>query len=288
MSQLVTQGYSVSAACQALNLARSRYYATCQARLQPESSVALAVSDGALLTRIRDLKTEHPFWGYRRIRAWLVHREGQVVNSKRVRRIMHQHGLMTASAACEKPLRPFRSKPRADRPRQYWGIDMTKFLIPSAGWVYLVVVLDWYTKKIVGWDLALRSRAAEWKRAMDQALNREFPNGVRGQGLKLVNDNGSQPTATSFMSDMAYLGIEQVFTSYDNPRGNADTERVMRTIKEEEVWLNEYRTLEEARERIGHWIEVDYNRRYVHSTLGYLSPEEFERAYWEEIRRKTA
>jgi transposase InsO family protein len=97
--------------------------------------------------------------------------------------------------------------------------------------------------------------------------------------LKLVSDNGSQPTATGFMATMSTLGIEQVFTSYDNPKGNAETERMMRTIKEELLWLREFRTLEEAREAIHHWITVDYNQQYVHSSLGYKSPCEFERAW---------
>jgi len=79
-------------------------------------------------------------------------------------------------------------------------------------------VLDWYTKKIVGWNISLRSRAAEWKEALDMAIQREFPGDVRGSGLKLINDNGSQPTSTSFMRDMALLGIKQIFTSYDNPK----------------------------------------------------------------------
>ncbi|MFN3740602.1 MAG: integrase core domain-containing protein, partial [Thermodesulfovibrionales bacterium] len=75
------------------------------------------------------------------------------------------------------------------------------------------------------------------------------------------------------MKDMATLSIEQIFTSYDNPKGNADTERVMRTIKEEIIWVNEFSSLEEAKERIGKWIEVDYNKLYVHSELGYVSPQ---------------
>jgi transposase InsO family protein len=124
-------------------------------------------------------------------------------------------------------------KPKADKPRQYWGIDMTKFMIPTLGWVYLVLVLDWYTKKIVGHKVSLRGRTVEWREALDEALQAEFPEGVRGRGLKLISDNGSQPTSTAFMKDMSVLGIEQIFTSYDNPKGNADTERVMRTIKEE-------------------------------------------------------
>jgi len=60
-----------------------------------------------------------------------------------------------------------RSKPKADEPKQHWGIDMTKFLIPAIGWVYLVIVLDWFTKKIVGWELSLRSKVLDGKRALE-------------------------------------------------------------------------------------------------------------------------
>jgi len=134
------------------------------------------------------------------------------------------------------------------------------------------------------------------------AIQKEFPGGVRGSGLKLISDNGSQPTATSFMRDMATLGIEQIFTSYDNPKGNAETKsgspknqeifwgvsRVMRTIKEEIIWLNEFGSFEEAKEKIGKWIQEDYNRLYVHSQLNYMSPEEFEVKLEEERIRKAA
>ena len=94
------------------------------------------------------------------------------------------------------------------------------------------------------------------------AINVGFSEGVRGSGLKLISDNGSQPTSTSFMKEMKVLGIEQIFTSYNNPKGNADTERVIRTIKEEVIWVNEFSSLEEAREKIGRWVEVDYNKVY--------------------------
>lgn len=69
----------------------------------------------------------------------------------------------------------------------------------------------------------------------------------------------------NFSTPMVTLGIEQIFTSYDNPKGNADTEWIMRTIKEEIIWLNEFASLEEAKEKIGQWIEVDYDKLYVHS-----------------------
>lgn len=189
---------------------------------------------------------------------------------------MQESGLTVKREPHRIPRQPGRSKPRADRPKQYWGIDMTKILIPNIGWVYLVIVLDWYTKKIVGWNLSVRSRAAEWKQALHLAINAEFPAGIRGQGLNLISDNGTQPTATSFIQEMATLGINQIFTTYDNPKGNADTERMMRTIKEEVLWLQEFTSLAEAQEVIDRWIRVDYNQLYIHSTLGYRSPIEFE------------
>ena len=285
MRALRALGYRVRDACRALETSRSGYYArACRrgAEIVPEAR------DEDLLERINAIKTGHPFWGYRRVRAWLVHRDKIRVNEKRVRRVMKDNGLMATQTVHKAKRTSQRRKPRAERPRQYWGIDMTKFLIPVLGWVYLVIVLDWYTKKVVGWNLSLRSRSQEWRHALETALEREFPGGVRDQGLKLISDNGSQPTSISFMRDMATLGIEQIFTSYDNPKGNAETERMIRTIKEEIIWLNEFSSLEEAKEKIGQWIETDYNKLYVHSKLGYLSPEEFEECYLRAISLKEA
>jgi putative transposase len=201
---------------------------------------------------------------------------------------MKENELMASQTLHRAKRTPQRSKPKAERPRQYWGIDMTKFMIPALGWIYLVIVLDWYTKKVVGWDLSLRSRSGEWKQALEMGIQREFPQGVKERGLKLISDNGSQPTSVSFMRDIGTLGIEQIFTSYDNPKGNAETERMMRTIKEEFLWLHEFSSLEEAKRAIHHWIEVDYNELYVHSALGYLSPEEFEHLYLSQFSLREA
>ncbi|MFN3466763.1 MAG: integrase core domain-containing protein [Candidatus Brocadiales bacterium] len=87
---------------------------------------------------------------------------------------------------------------------------------------------------------------------------------------------------------MKTLEIGQIFASYDNPKGNADTERVIRTIKEEVIWPNEFRGLEESKELIARWIEQDYNKLYVHSTLGYRSPEEFEALFNQSVVAKVA
>ena len=84
---------------------------------------------------------------------------------------------------------------------------MTKFMVSSIGWIYLIIVLDWFTKKIVGRKISLRSRAAEWKEAVEMAIRREFPEDVRGMGLKLIRENGSQPRGASFVRDMVEFGI---------------------------------------------------------------------------------
>lgn len=193
-------GWSVTAACRLVGLSRSGDDAARPERQDLRG--ALDPADGELLARIRPLTEAHPFWGYRRVWAWLRYREGLRVNKKRVYRLMGEAGL-TVKRRPHVATRTPRTKPKATRPRQYWGIDMTKFLIPALGWAYLVVVLDWYTKKIVGWDLALRSRRQEWEAALAHAVQAEFPTGVRGAGLKLVSDNGSQPTATGFMAAMS-------------------------------------------------------------------------------------
>lgn len=280
MSVLQQAGYAVRDACQALGISRSGYYAAHKVKgAKPRRDRA---ADKLLVIRMQSIKDGHLFWGYRRVWAWLRFRLGVVVNQKRVRRLMKEHGLMVVRRRHKAKRTPQRSKPRASRPKQIWGMDMTKFIIDGLGWVYLVIVLDWYTKKIVGWDLAMRSQTAEWRRALDMAVNREFPNGVRGQGLNLVSDNGSQPTSVAFMRGTAELDIKQIFTSYNNPKGNADTERMIQTIKQELIWVNEFKGYEETLEKFRYWVEVDYNKLYLYKKLGHRSPEEFEAWYNQE------
>lgn len=286
VEQLVTQGSTVTAACSMVGLSRSTYYRQRQAALPVVPP--LPPSDAALRAQMQRLCGEHPFWGYRRVTAWLRHREDTVVNHKKVLRLMREAGLTVKRKIGPATAPTVHSKPQAERPNQYWGIDMTKFTIPSLGWAYLVIVLDWYTKKIVGWNLAWRSRAQEWKEALNQAVLTEFPEGVKGQGLNLISDNGSQPSAVSFMRELATLEMNQIFTTYNNPKGNAETERMMRTIKEEVVWVREFTSLQQAQEVIEHWIQVDYHQDYVHSKLGYHSPLEFEQHYYQQQTLRVA
>ena len=233
----------------------------------------------AILRRIRALKGEHPLWGYRRVWAYLKYREGLPINKKRIYRLMKEHVLLVQKNQRLKAPRTLpKSKPRATRPNELWGIDMTKIMMPSWGWVYLHVVLDWYSKKIVGYNLSIRSKAGDWQEALESALNKQFPQGAREARLKLVSDHGSQPTSTGFIKACGLLGITQIFTSYDNPKGNADTERMMRTIKEDLIWPHEWHTPFELQDALDKWVK-DYNEDYPHSSLKYNTPCEYERMY---------
>jgi putative transposase len=192
---------------------------------------------------------------------------------------MREHHLLVPPNLKLKAKRtPPSRKPQPTMPNEWWGIDMTKVMVEGVGWIYIVVVLDWYTKTIVGHDAGLRCTAQHWLQAIDMAVNRQFPQGARGQGLSLMSDNGCQPTATAFMQACSLLGIEQAFTSYNNPKGNADTERMMRTLKEECLWLHEWTCPLTVVSALESWI-AGYNEHYLHSALGYKSPRQFEREY---------
>ena len=231
-----------------------------------------------LVERIGQLKSDHPFWGYRRIWAHLRYIDGVTVNKKRILRLMRLHGLTVTQATRLKASRtPGRSKPQPTYPNQWWGIDMTKVMTDS-GWVYVVIVLDWYTKKIVGHYAGDICRSAEWLEALDGAVNRQFPDGVREHNLHLMSDNGSQPTSLRFVKACSTLGVHQAFTSYNNPKGNADTERMMRTLKEELFWLREWLNVAEVSVALTAWTE-EYNERYLHSAHGYKPPNEVERSW---------
>jgi putative transposase len=236
--------------------------------------------DQQLLPRLQQIKADHPAWGYRRVWAYLKFREGWPVNKKRIYRLLKEHRLLATQTRNLKARRtPTRSKPRSSRPNQLWGIDMTKILVASWGWVYLHVVLDWGSKKIVGYDLSLQSKTSDWLRALQRAVNQQFPHGIRETGsLKLVSDNGSQPTSVRFMRECRELTVQQIFTSYDNPKGNADTERLIRTLKEDLIWPREWLSVEQLGKALAWWIG-NYNEDYPHSAIGYQTPQQFEASF---------
>jgi transposase InsO family protein len=110
---------------------------------------------------------------------------------------------------------------------------MTTVVVQGFGWVDIAVVLDGSTTTVVGHSAGRGCTAQHGLLALDMAANRQFPKGVQGKGLSLMRDHGGQLTSAAFMRACGSLGIQQTFTSDNNPKGNADTERLIRTLKEE-------------------------------------------------------
>jgi putative transposase len=247
--------------------------------MERTESVSVIQRNAMILELIKALKAAHPFWGYRRVWAHLKYVEKLEINKKRVLRLMEKHDLLVKPHATLRATRvPQRSKPRPVKPNEWWGIDMTKVMVEGFGWMYIVVVLDWYSKKVVGYYAGLQCKAAHWLEALDMAVNSQFTDGARDQGLSLMSDNGCQPTSLSFMKSCGELGIKQAFTSYGNPKGNADTERFFRTMKEELLWLREWTSPFELMNEIGRWLP-SYNESYLHSSLCYRTPNQAETEY---------
>jgi transposase InsO family protein len=235
-----------------------------------------------LLEQIKEIKTDHPLWGYRRIWSYLKYRQGISVNRKRVYRLMKENNLLVTPQVRRKAKRgPIRPKPHAERPDHFWGIDMTKIRMATWGWLYLTIVLDWYTKEIIGYSLSLQSKTDDWLDALSLAVNNRFPGGIKDslkERLFLISDNGCQPTSQRFMMNCSLLGLKQIFTTWSNPKGNSDTERVMRTIKEDIVWPYDWDNPFDFEVAINKWID-NYNNDFPHQSLNNMTPRQFYESY---------
>ena len=213
-------------------------------------------------------------FGYRRIWA-LLRREGLLINKKTVNRVMRQMSL-TRPKSCYKPLRPKRvEKMRPVEPNRGWQIDMTSFALSDFTPLYLIMVTDCCTRKIVGWTLDRRCRSGEWIGALRMALESEgLMTKEYCRGLTLRSDNGSQPCSKKFVEYLGSRGVHGQYTGYNAPDDNAYIERVIRTVKEEEIWANVYDTFFEASAAIEAYVNY-YNSERIHSAIDYRTPNEF-------------
>lgn len=228
-----------------------------------------------IVSKVRELclMDRYRTYGYRRIHA-LLKREGIHINRKTVLKIMREHGL-TQPKVWRRPKRPRRvEKMRPDRSNQRWQIDMTSFQLSCSITLFLVIVIDCYSRQIMGWTLSRRCRASEWTSAVRMALESSglhTKEMVKAEGLILRSDNGSQPCSRKFVEFLRHHGVKGQYTGYDAPDDNAYVERVIRTIKEEEVWPNSWDTFLEAHEAVENYISF-YNNERLHSALGYITP----------------
>jgi putative transposase len=250
---------------------RSRVYAEQRRRACPVSG------DHEVRYVIRSLCQEdrHLTWGYRRIRVLCNRRYGLCLNHKTVHRVMREEGL-GRPRVWHRPLRPRRVEKMLPTGRcQSWQVDMTSFQLSCLTTLFLVVVIDCFSRRIVGWTVSRRCRASEWVAAVRMGLEAEgLFTKEHCAGLTLRSDNGPQPCSKKFVEYLGKCGIKGQYTGYDAPDDNAYVERVIRTIKEEEVWLNSYETFLEAHEAIERYVDY-YNQERIHSALDYRTPNEY-------------
>ena len=213
-------------------------------------------------------------YGYRRVAWWLQRKKGLPVNRKRVLRVMRERGLLVRSRRLRARRKKEWGRVEAAEPNQIWQSDMTKIWAgPAGGWAYLVCVIDCCTREIVGWNLSHRCRTEDALAAVEQSVLERLPEGSREGNLTLTTDNGTQFTSTRFIETLNRLGITHRRTAYHHPEGNSCIERFHRSLKEEEVWTAEYRSVQEARESIGRWIQ-EYNHDRPHHGVRNRTPHE--------------
>src|ERR1700691_806557 len=259
-------GYAATLVAATLAISRSSLYY----RKKPRGSRADRRFDEQIVMACG----EKPAYGYRRVAWWLRRKEGLTVNRKRVLRVMRERGLLVRSRRLRARRRKEWGRVEAATPNQIWQSDMTKIWAgPAVGWAYLVSVIDCCTREIVGWDLSNRCRTEDALTAVEQAVLHRLPAGSREADLTLTTKNGTQFTSTRFLETLARLGITHRRTAYHHPEGNSYIERFHRSLKEEEVWTAEYRSVQEARESIGRWIQ-EYNHHRPHHGVQNRTPHE--------------
>jgi len=279
MSALLQQAWeegepiSVSGMCQRLGLSRTSYYRW----LGPAPN---ADRDMELRDRIQRIALEWPSYGYRRVCAQLQ-REGVVANHKRVRRLLREDNLLcarkrrfcaTTDSAHGLPLYdnliPGLVVSGLD---ELWVADIT-YVRLDAEFIYLAVLLDAHSRRVIGWNLDRRLDTSLALGALRKAL---ASRPVRA-GLIHHSDRGVQYASAHYTETLAARGIRISMSRRGNPYDNAQAESFLKTLKYEEVYLREYATLPEARRHIGHFLDAVYNQKRLHSALGYQPPVEFE------------
>jgi transposase InsO family protein len=235
-----------------------------------------------LRNEIQHIALEFPYYGWRRVTAEL-HRRGRAVNHKRVRRIMREDNLLcmrrqrfvtTTDSKHSRPVYPNRAAGMVlTGLDQLWVADITYIRLETE-FVYLAVVLDAYSRRVIGWALEQTLEEKLATAALRVALESRLP----GPGLVHHSDRGVQYASQNYTDLLKLHRVQISMSRKGNPYDNAACESFMKTLKYDEVHRQEYRDLADARASIGTFLEKIYNHQRLHSALGYLPPAEFERS----------
>jgi transposase InsO family protein len=271
--QAAQKGEAVSALCAMTGMSRASYYRW----LAPATDCPVEME---LRDAMQKIALQSPYYGYRRITAEL-RRRGWEVNRKRVLRLMradnllcirHKAFVVTTNSRHKLPIYP--NLAREFTPtgvNQLWVADITYIRLRNE-FIYLAVVLDAFSRRVVGWALG-RTLAAELTlAALRMALEQRRPS----PGLVHHSDRGVQYASHIYTDLLLEHGVRISMSRRGNPYDNAACEAFMKTLKYEEVYRTEYRDLADAYTSIGDFIERVYNQQRLHSALGYVPPAEFE------------
>ena len=245
-----------------------------------EKEVSSHTDDAQWKQRIENILTEFPRYGYRRVTAALK-RNGRDVNRKKIMRIMRETGLKQKRRTYKPRTTDSRHKMRVFPnlvktlvpacPHHIWVGDITYVHLP-AGFCYVAILLDLFTRKVVGYAVSLSMDASLVHAALDMAL-------AHGTPKYHHSDRGGQYCEMEYVNKLEKLGTKVSMADTGVSVDNPFAESFNRTLKVEEVYLRDYQTLDEAKDSISDFIENVYNAKRLHSSLGYLPPLEFE-ALW--------
>lgn len=271
------KSYPLKLMCRVLRVNRSGYYKWLRRKYSSK-----LIEDRMLLEIILfHYNKSNKTYGSPRITA-AIRRGGLIVNRKKVVRMMKIHNIRAKTKKRFKSTTKPNSKAqasenilkgnfRSEAKNKIWTSDIT-YLSTSEGWLYLAVIMDIYSRKIVGWSLSRRLTAELVNRALTMAVTHRNPS----EGLIFHSDRGSQYTSKSFRKLLKAYRMLQSMSSSGNCYDNAITESFFHTLKTELTDLGSTKTREQTKQILFQYIEIFYNRQRLHSALGYLSPVEFE------------
>jgi putative transposase len=277
MKDLVSE-HSVTDLCAALEVSRSGYYAWAGRKpgTRAQTNRQLAGEIEVLFQASRES------YGSPRMTAAL-RQSGHDCNHKRVERLMRQQGLkgrlrrryrvVTTDSRHDQPIAPNRlaEAPPCTAPDQVWLTDIT-YVPTDEGWLYLAGVLDRYSRRLVGWAMGESLATTLPLAAIEMALAQRRP----GKGLLHHSDRGVQYASQTYRDRLSASGVETSMSRKGNCYDNATMESFWSTLKHELVYRRQFQTRTQARQSLFEWIEVFYNRRRLHSSLGFKSPVDFE------------
>jgi putative transposase len=253
---------SIGKQCKLLSISRSSFY------YMPKGETAMNLM---LMRQIDEQFLETPFFGVRQM-TWHLRNEGHLVNEKRIRRLTRLMGLMpiyqkpnTSKAAKGHKTYPYLLRGlRVERPNQVWCADIT-YLPMRRGFLYLVAIMDWRTRKVLAWRISNTLEAEFCVEALNEAIARFGPPEI------MNTDQGSQFTSFAWTDRLRRTGVRISMDGKGRFLDNIFVERLWRSLKYECVYLHAWETGSEAKAGVGKWIEF-YNRKRPHSALGGKPP----------------